>query len=39
MGLGVALVLRDGGRLAPVDGWMIDELQTRLERVSAHAAR
>jgi tetratricopeptide (TPR) repeat protein len=37
--LEVTLALRDGGRLAPADGWMIGDLQTRLERVSTHAAR
>jgi tetratricopeptide (TPR) repeat protein len=37
--LDVAVALRDRGRLAPVDEWLVDALQTRLEQVRAHAAR
>jgi tetratricopeptide (TPR) repeat protein len=35
--LDVALALRDAGRLAPKDAWMVGDLQARLERVSAQA--
>jgi tetratricopeptide (TPR) repeat protein len=34
----IALALRDAGRLAPADAWMVDELEARLQRVSAQAA-
>ncbi len=37
--LEIAVALREGGRLAPVDGWMSSELEARLARVSAQAAR
>jgi hypothetical protein len=33
-----ALEVLDGGRLAPVDAWMIDELEARLARFNARAA-
>ena len=36
--LDVAVALRDAGRLAPVDAWMVEDLEARLERVSAQAA-
>jgi tetratricopeptide (TPR) repeat protein len=36
--LDIALALRDSGRLAPVDAWMVEELEARLERVSAQDA-
>ena len=35
--LDIAVALRDSGRLAPVDAWMVGELEARLERVSAQA--
>jgi hypothetical protein len=35
--LGIAVALRDSGRLAPVDLWMVEEFEARLKRVSAHA--
>ena len=35
--LAVAKELQARGRLAPVDGWMIGELETQLERLSAQA--
>ena len=37
--LGIAVVLRDAGRMAPVDAWMVEDLKARLERVSTEAAR
>ena len=36
--LAVAKELQASGRLAPVDAWMVEELEARLERVSAQAA-
>jgi tetratricopeptide (TPR) repeat protein len=35
--LDIAVALRDSGRLAPVDGWMVGDLEARLARVSAQA--
>jgi hypothetical protein len=37
--LDIALALRDAGRLAPVDAWMVEELEARLERVGAETAQ
>ena len=37
--LEIAVALRDSGRLAPVDAWLVDELEARLARVSQAAAR
>jgi hypothetical protein len=36
--LDIALTLRDAGRLAAVDAWMVQDLEARLERVRAPAA-
>ena len=35
--LAVARELQARGRLAPVDGWMVKDLEARIERVSAQA--
>ena len=37
--LEIAVALRDSGRQAPVDAWMVGELEPRLARVSQPAAR
>jgi tetratricopeptide (TPR) repeat protein len=37
--LAIAGVLRDAGRLAPVDAWVVEDLKARLKPVSAQAAR
>ena len=37
--LDIAIALRDSGRLAPVDIWMVSDLEARLARVSAAAAQ
>jgi tetratricopeptide (TPR) repeat protein len=38
-GLEIAVALRDAGRLAPVDAWIVEELEAQLERVSTQAAQ
>ncbi len=37
--LEIALALRDKGRLAPVDAWLVGDLEARLARVSQPPAR
>jgi hypothetical protein len=37
--LDIAIALRDSGRLAPADAWMVGELEARLVRVQRPAAR
>ena len=36
--LRITVALREAGRLAPVDAWMVEDLEARLERVSQEAA-
>jgi tetratricopeptide (TPR) repeat protein len=35
----ITVALRDAGRLAPVDAWMVEDLEARLERVDARAGK
>ena len=37
--LNIVVALRDAGRLAPVDAWLVEGLEAQLERVSAQAGR
>ncbi len=37
--LEIAVALRDKGRLAPVDAWLVGDLEARLARVSQPPAR
>jgi hypothetical protein len=36
--LAIALELQESGRLAPVDAWMVDDLQSRIDALTAPAA-